>query len=84
MPNGGSLQIACENRRVEAGNKSPDLTTGDYVVVTVTDTGAGMSDATPAHAFEPFLQQRRSGGALAWVYRWCKGLPSSQGERCKS
>src|SRR6266404_3026959 len=39
MPNGGTLQIACEKRRSEVGNKPSDLATGDYVVVTVTDTG---------------------------------------------
>jgi len=59
MARGGRLQIACENRRAEPGNSPPDLAPGDYVIVSVSDTGTGMSDATLAHAFEPFLRRRR-------------------------
>jgi signal transduction histidine kinase len=79
MPNGGSLQIACENRRVEAGNKSPDLTTGDYVVVTVTDTGAGMSDATLAHAFEPFFTTKEVGRGSGLGLSMVQGFAEQSG-----
>jgi len=48
MPGGGRLQIACENRRAETGNSPSDLATGDYVVVTVSDNGSGMSETTLA------------------------------------
>ena len=61
MPGGGRLQIACENRRAEADNSPPDLATGNYVVVTVSDTGTGMSEATLAHAFEPFFTTKDAG-----------------------
>jgi CheY-like chemotaxis protein len=71
MPGGGRLQIACENRRAEADNSPPDLATGNYVVVTVSDTGTGMSEATLAHAFEPFFTtkdaSRGSGLGLSMV-----------------
>jgi hypothetical protein len=79
MPNGGSLQIACENRRVEAGNKSPDLTTGDYVVVTVTDTGAGMSDATLAHDFEPFFTTKEVGRGSGLGLSMVQGFAEQSG-----
>jgi len=65
MPSGGRLQITCENRRAEARNSPPDLAAGDYVIVTVSDTGTGMSDATLAHAFEPFFTTKDPGRALA-------------------
>jgi signal transduction histidine kinase len=61
MPGGGRLQIACENRRAEADNSPPDLATGNYVVVTVSDTGTGMSEATLAHAFDPFFTTKDAG-----------------------
>jgi signal transduction histidine kinase/CheY-like chemotaxis protein len=61
MPNGGRLQIACENRRAEPGNSPPDLAIGDYVIVSVSDTGTGMSEATLAHAFEPFFTTKEVG-----------------------
>jgi signal transduction histidine kinase len=51
MPSGGRLQIACENRRAETGNLPSDLATGDYVVVTVSDNGSGMSETTLARVF---------------------------------
>jgi signal transduction histidine kinase len=55
MAGGGRLQIACENRRAEPGNSPLELATGDYVIVSVSDTGTGMSEATLAHALEPFF-----------------------------
>jgi signal transduction histidine kinase len=61
MPGGGRLQIACENRRAEADNSPPDLAIGNYVVVTVSDTGTGMSEATLAHAFDPFFTTKDAG-----------------------
>src|SRR3984893_8252310 len=79
MPNGGSLQIACENRRVAAGNTSPDLATGDYVVVTVTDTGAGMSAATLAHAFEPFFTTKEVGRGSGLGLSMVQGFAGQSG-----
>ena len=61
MPEGGSLQIACENRRADADKASGDLATGDYVVISVSDTGTGMSEATLARAFEPFFTTKEAG-----------------------
>src|SRR5712672_2647652 len=61
MARGGRLQIACENRRAESGNSPPDLTTGEYVIVSVSDTGTGMSEMTLAHAFEPFFTTKEPG-----------------------
>src|ERR1700736_5176574 len=79
MPNGGNLQIACENRRVESGSTSPDLATGDYVVVTVTDTGAGMSDATLAHAFEPFFTTKEVGRGSGLGLSMVQGFAGQSG-----
>ena len=60
MPECGRLQITCENRRAETGAPA-DLATGDYVVVTVSDTGTGMNEATLTHAFEPFFTTKEPG-----------------------
>ena len=61
MPGGGRLQICCENRHVEAQNAPSDLGAGDFVVVTISDTGIGMSEATLARAFEPFFTTKEPG-----------------------
>jgi CheY-like chemotaxis protein len=79
MPAGGSLQIVCENRRVEAGDKPSDLATGDYVAVTVTDTGAGMSDATLAHAFEPFFTTKEAGRGSGLGLSMVQGFAGQSG-----
>jgi hypothetical protein len=81
MPVGGTLHMGCENRRADAGNGPAELITGDYLVVSVSDTGTGMSEATLARVFEPFLRPRRSDAALGWVYPSYKGSPHNPGER---
>lgn len=60
MPNGGILRIGLQNRRT--GRESPsDLSPGDYVVVSISDTGTGMDEATLARAFEPFFTTKEIG-----------------------
>ena len=54
MPGGGTLSIALANRAA-GRNAPPELAAGDYVVLTVTDTGTGTDDATLARATEPFF-----------------------------
>jgi signal transduction histidine kinase len=81
MPSGGRLQIACENRRADAGKAPGDLAIGDYVIVSVSDTGTGMSEATLAHAFEPFFTTKEVGRGSGLGLSMVQGLPHSQGER---
>lgn len=70
MPEGGQLSMTCENRRHDADDPE-DLAPGDYVTVSVSDNGLGMSKETLAHAFEPFFTtkeaSRGSGMGLAMV-----------------
>jgi PAS domain S-box-containing protein len=56
----GRLTIATEN--VTAGNSEGfDLVAGDYVVVSVTDAGCGMTADELARAFEPFFTTKEVG-----------------------
>jgi len=61
MRAGGTLCIDAENRRGEIGNLSSDISPGNYVVVSVSDTGTGMNEETLAHAFEPFFTTKEAG-----------------------
>src|SRR6516162_3213192 len=79
MPGGGTLQIACENRKVKASNAPPDLAAGDYVIVTVSDTGTGMSDATLAHAFEPFFTTKEAGRGSGLGLSMVQGFAGQSG-----
>jgi signal transduction histidine kinase/CheY-like chemotaxis protein len=79
MPAGGRLQIACENRRAEPGNSPPELAIGDYVIVSVSDTGTGMSEATLAHAFEPFFTTKEAGRGSGLGLSMVQGFAAQSG-----
>ena len=75
MPKGGKLIIRTENVRLDetaAPQISASLKPGDYVVLSVTDTGAGMDQETMSHIFEPFFTTKGPGKGtglgLATVY----------------
>jgi CheY-like chemotaxis protein len=63
MPHGGTLQIAARNAPRPHGERRPDadVRAGDYVQITVTDTGIGMDEATRARMFEPFFTTKAPG-----------------------
>jgi PAS domain S-box-containing protein len=62
MPNGGTLTIATANRSLHrAAAETMGLPPGDYVELTVQDTGAGMSAETVARAFDPFFTTKGVG-----------------------
>jgi two-component system, cell cycle sensor histidine kinase and response regulator CckA len=56
----------------ELATRVPGLVPGDYTVLSVCDTGTGMSPATLAHCFEPFFTTKPPGEGtglgLAAVY----------------
>jgi two-component system, cell cycle sensor histidine kinase and response regulator CckA len=62
MPDGGRLSVGTAVRHVDAANGQMDAAPpGDYVVLTVSDTGTGMDDATQARVFEPFFTTKEQG-----------------------
>jgi len=82
MPNGGTLQIIARNASRPNGERRADgeVKPGDYVQITVTDTGVGMDEGTVARMFEPFFttkaQGEGTGLGLSTVYgfvRQCGG-----------
>ncbi len=62
MPEGGVLRIEdrCENFGQEAVGET-DIEAGEYVAVSLRDSGAGMTDDVAARAFEPFFTTKNSG-----------------------
>jgi PAS domain S-box-containing protein len=80
MPHGGRLTIDTRLVRLDraSADRHPGLAPGEYVALTVTDTGVGMSPDVQARAFEPFFTTKPPGqGAglgLATVYGFVKQM----------
>lgn len=74
IPEGGQLFIQTENCAVDevAAGRYQEIETGNYVVLSVKDTGTGMSAEVLNHAFEPFFTTKEvgagSGLGLSMVY----------------
>jgi two-component system cell cycle sensor histidine kinase/response regulator CckA len=63
MPNGGRLTIKASNVRLTEADRMPrfKMKPGDYVVLSVSDTGSGMDTATSEQIFEPFFTTKDAG-----------------------
>jgi len=62
MPKGGVLTLRTEDLDVSSGDTHDrGLPIGAYVVLTVSDTGLGMSAEVQAHVFEPFFTTKEVG-----------------------
>jgi PAS domain S-box-containing protein len=61
MPNGGKVSVETADASVTTEASSADLPPGDYVSLTVSDTGAGIPAAARPHIFEPFFTTKEVG-----------------------
>ena len=74
MPEGGLLTVSTENRYVDRSVRGyDDVKQGDYVVLTVSDTGTGIDPDDMEKIFEPFYTKKkmgRSGTGLGMAVVW--------------
>jgi two-component system, cell cycle sensor histidine kinase and response regulator CckA len=63
MPDGGTLTIETGTVQLGEGFSAKQLAVppGQYVTISITDTGSGMDEETQRHIFEPFFTTKGSG-----------------------
>lgn len=78
MANGGYLTIETSNRHLDEqyAQENTEVTPGDYVMLAVSDTGAGIPPEVMSKVFEPFFTTKKdgkgSGLGLAMIYGFAK------------
>jgi two-component system CheB/CheR fusion protein len=87
MQRGGSLTIETANTIVEGGTEPVlGLAPGEYVSLTVTDSGTGMDEETQGHIFEPFYTTKPLGFGTGLGLATVFGIVEQSGGRiqCRS
>jgi two-component system, cell cycle sensor histidine kinase and response regulator CckA len=77
MPTGGKLIV--ETKRVWKEQKDLGRPAGQYILLTVTDTGTGMDADTRRHVFEPFFTTKEPGKAAGLGLSSAYGIVQQNG-----
>jgi PAS domain S-box-containing protein len=78
MPTGGTLTLSTELAAIDDNYRAlhPEVASGRYALISVTDDGEGMTPDVIEHAFEPFFTTKEvgkgSGLGLSMVYGFAK------------
>jgi PAS domain S-box-containing protein len=78
MPEGGTFYIGAEEIAIDT-DQPEGLARGPYVQITVSDTGAGMDQATLARATEPFFTTKGPGKGTGLGLSMVQGMVAQSG-----
>jgi PAS domain S-box-containing protein len=85
MPSGGTLKIMANNCHLDDDNidLNPEMQVGDYVQLSVSDTGAGMSPDVISRAFDPFFTTKAVGHGTGLGLSMVHGFVKQSGGNVK-
>ncbi|RWX80775.1 PAS domain-containing sensor histidine kinase [Neorhizobium lilium] len=78
MPKGGKLTMEISRVQLDAdyAKMYPEVRSGDFILIAMTDTGIGMNEEVRKHAIEPFFTTKKTGSGtglgLSMVYGFVK------------
>jgi CheY-like chemotaxis protein len=79
MPNGGRLTIGAAPETVSGAGGENKLQPGDYLRISISDTGLGMDEATLAKATDPFFTTKGPGKGTGLGLSMVHGLAAQSG-----
>ena len=81
MPNGGTLRIVAENIEIDENyaRMNLDANVGNYILITVADTGTGIPPETKIRIFEPFFTTKEQGKGTGLGLSTTIGIIKSHG-----
>ena len=81
MPKGGSLTIATHNVALDENQIAvpPGGAAGDYVVLSISDTGTGMTEEVKKRLFEPFFTTKPAGKGTGLGLATCNAIVRQSG-----
>jgi nitrogen-specific signal transduction histidine kinase/CheY-like chemotaxis protein len=78
MPSGGTLHLTVSSSAVKEG-QSGQISAGDYICLSVADTGVGMDEETQRRAVEPFYSTKGLGRGTGLGLSMAHGLAAQLG-----
>jgi two-component system, cell cycle sensor histidine kinase and response regulator CckA len=81
MPEGGTIVVETAHASLDHAyaRKQPGVAPGEYILLSVGDTGIGMTDEIKQHVFEPFFTTKEAGHGTGLGLATCYGIVKQNG-----